>query len=195
MTEQKAKETKAKLEVAGIFAGVALGAMASIGADRVTRIGLNMIPLAGASKLTKLLAPIGIIGAGAAVGTLAGQGMEKKIERVTKVGCWVTDKLAKKEAKEGKEKELDELEKRKEIEKEIKETREELEKQLKELDTSDERSAKIISNLTDSLNELEKMYDEKVKELDDEKVDAVKEMNKKLDDNLVVLKDQLKKEH
>lgn len=118
MTKEQSEKIATGLEIGGVIIGVALGAVASVGMDGVAKRGLKMIPLSGASKVTRILAPIGIIGGGAAAGTLAGQGMQQKSERYARFVGQIVKACAKK-TKEEKEKEKVDLEKKKE---ELKET-------------------------------------------------------------------------
>lgn len=113
MTKEQSEKIATGLEIGGVIIGVALGAVASVGMDGVARCGFKLIPLSGASKVTKILAPIGIIGGGAAAGTLAGQGMQHKTERYAKFIGQVVKACAKK-TKEEKEAEKEDLKTRKE---------------------------------------------------------------------------------
>ncbi len=91
MTNEKREALKDGLTVAGAAAGFVLGLVASTSAESIAVANLKKIPLAGVGKLTKLTAPIAIAGAGAAIGTLAGQGMTKKCEKTADHAKWLVD--------------------------------------------------------------------------------------------------------
>lgn len=124
MTNEKREALKDGLTVAGAAAGFILGLVASMSAESIAVANLKKIPLVGVGKLTKLTAPIAITGAGAAIGTLAGQGMTKKCEKTADNAKWLVDLFTggKKKEEEAEESEEEFVEV---VEEEVKETNKE----------------------------------------------------------------------
>ena len=118
MTKEALKDG---LTVAGAVGGFVLGLVASMSAESIAVANLKKIPLDGVGKLSKLTAPIAIAGAGAAIGTLAGQGMTKKCEKTADNAKWLVDLFTGKDDEEVKEKE------------ETKDVEEELKEEMKDL--------------------------------------------------------------